>query len=134
MCRWIKAQREKTKCLKSNGGKVLDWGLMPPGTVADWPVYAHYFYGEGQYCAGMRDMGELLADVGTTEGASFVAAAKEHQKEIGRALDYASANAPCCSPARRIVGTLPSVGFERPRARGRFLPQHERCLCELLAL
>ncbi len=36
MCRWIVRQREKTKRVDARGEKVPNYGLTPPGIIADW--------------------------------------------------------------------------------------------------
>lgn len=94
MCRWIMAQRRKTKLKSADAGLQAAHGLMPPGKVADWNIFAHYFYGEGQYCSGLKAMGELLKGMGYPEGEECISDAAEYAEAIQAAFAYAQSNAP----------------------------------------
>ena len=52
-CKWIVAQRAKTKLLDGRGEQVPEYGLFPPGVTADWNRYAYRFFNDAQYCAGL---------------------------------------------------------------------------------
>lgn len=56
---WVQAQREKTRA----GGDVPEAGLMPPGPLADWDLWACYYYGNGNYAAGLRAASRALERV-----------------------------------------------------------------------
>lgn len=61
---------------------------MPPGVLADWDVFAFYFYLNGYYCAGLRDTGKALVDVGVTEAETFVKDAEAFKADILRAYHH----------------------------------------------
>ena len=63
-CKWIVAQRAKTKGLDADGNRVPESGLMPPGVTADWERYAYRFYNDAQYCHGLGTIAEDLAAIG----------------------------------------------------------------------
>ena len=62
-CRWIVRQTEKTKRLDAGGQPVPEYGLAPPGVLADWDRYAYYLYANAYYCAGLDAATDLLASV-----------------------------------------------------------------------
>lgn len=94
VCRWIMAQREKTKKLDSRGERVLEYGLMPPGAMADWEVFAPYFYANGNFYAGLNGAAHALADIGYPGAGEMIANADEFRKEIIRAFHSVQSIAP----------------------------------------
>ena len=89
---WIIAQTGKTKRERATGftgvdsenaglakphwslpipGDPLEYGLMPPGVMADWNAYAYHFCLNAYYAAGLRAIGEALTTIGDPEGARF---------------------------------------------------------------
>jgi hypothetical protein len=94
VCEWVVRQREKTKRLGANGEKVPDYGLMPPGVVADWGVYAHRFFMDAHYCAGLQRAAQALADIGHPGADRLLEDAEEYRQDILRAYHWAQARAP----------------------------------------
>lgn len=94
VCRWVMAQREKTKQLDAQGGKVPEYGLMPPGVMADWDAFNYYFYLNSYYYAGLKAAGEALADIGWADAQKITANAAEYRQEILRAYRWVQARAP----------------------------------------
>ena len=41
-----------------------EFGLVPPGVIADWNAFAYHFSLSGYYCAGLREAGRALAEAG----------------------------------------------------------------------
>ena len=94
VCRWIMAQRRKTQQLSPTGERRPEYGLTPPGVIADWNRYAYRFYMEAYYCAGLRAGAEILSDM-DIEGADEIAAdAEEFARELDRAYYWSQARTP----------------------------------------
>jgi hypothetical protein len=94
VCKWVMAQREKTKKLDARGEKVPEWGLTTPGVCADWSVYQYYMYINGNYYAGLKSAGEALADIGHPDADAILANAQELRECIWRAYKNAQSLAP----------------------------------------
>ena len=45
-CKWIIAQRAKTRGVDAEGNELPESGLMPPGVTADWSRYAYRLYND----------------------------------------------------------------------------------------
>ncbi|UCH35269.1 MAG: NPCBM/NEW2 domain-containing protein, partial [Armatimonadota bacterium] len=94
VCRWVSAQRDKTKRLDPDGDKMPEYGLVPPGVVADWNVFAYRFFMEAHYCAGLREAARALADVGQPGAQAWVDEAAAFREDILRAYRYTQARSP----------------------------------------
>lgn len=94
VCRWVMAQREKTKKLDARGEKVPEWGLTPPGVCADWSVYSYYHYINGNFYAGLKSAGEALADIGHPDAEAILANAEELKECIMQAYGWAQSRGP----------------------------------------
>ncbi len=93
-CRWIKRQTEKTKKLDPRGGKVPEYGLMPPGVLADWNRYAYYMYANAHFCAGVKAVSRILADIGDPAADELAKFADEYRNNILRAYRWNQARMP----------------------------------------
>ena len=49
------------------GQRLPEFGLVPPGVLADWNRYAYYFYANAHFCAGLEAAGRMLAAVRPAE-------------------------------------------------------------------
>ncbi|MCE5199329.1 MAG: NPCBM/NEW2 domain-containing protein [Armatimonadota bacterium] len=96
VCRWIASQCEKTKKLDSNGDKIPEYGLIPPGVIADWNHWAYVFAFNGHFYAGLSKAANMLAKVGHPQADAFVKCAEDLRHEIIRAYYYAQGNIPVC--------------------------------------
>ena len=47
-----------------DGQKVPEYGLMPPGVLADWNVFGHRFMLQGLYYRGLLGAAGLLDQIG----------------------------------------------------------------------
>ena len=94
VCDWIIAQREKTKRVTPNGQKVPEYGLVPPGVLADWGLYAYHYCLEGYYYAGLKWAAEALHDIGHPKATHFLADAATFREEIERAYHWTQAMSP----------------------------------------
>ncbi|MBP7935974.1 MAG: NPCBM/NEW2 domain-containing protein [Phycisphaerae bacterium] len=94
VCKWILAQRAKTSHLDALGEKPPEYGLMPPGVMADWNAFAFHFCLNGYYCAGLREAGQALVDVGYPDADKFVQQAGRFTEDIFRAYRWTQARTP----------------------------------------
>lgn len=94
VCRWVMAQLAKTKRLTYHGQKAPEYGLMPPGVLADWSVYNYYFYMNGYYYAGLNGAGAALADIGWPDAGEILATAADYRRDIQRAFHWVQSLAP----------------------------------------
>ena len=68
-----------------NGEPVPEYGLMPPGVMADWNAYAYYFALNGYYYAGLHHAARALADTGAAGADELLQEAQRFRKDILRA-------------------------------------------------
>ncbi len=94
VCKWIVAQRAKTSRTDALGEKPPEYGLMPPGVMADWNAFAYHFCLNGYYCAGLRDAGRALMDAGYPGADKFVEEAGRFAGDIFRAYRWTQARTP----------------------------------------
>jgi hypothetical protein len=93
-CRWILRQTEKTKSHDPRGERMPEYGLTPPGVLADWNRYAYYFYGNAQYSAGLNAGLRLLAEVQPAEAEKLRRPAAEYRKNVLRAFRWQRSRMP----------------------------------------
>ena len=94
VCSWVIDQRRKTMVPDARGVRPPEYGLMPPGVMADWNSFAYYFCLNGYYCAGLRSVGRALSAIGDPAGASLLAEAADFREDILRAYDWAQSRMP----------------------------------------
>lgn len=97
VCRWVVLQREKTKQVNARMDKVMEYGLVPPGVVADWSVFAYRVYALAHYYAGLAGAARVLNEIGYPDGGALVANAEEFRQDIRRAWRWAQGNSPALS-------------------------------------
>ncbi|MCC6486469.1 MAG: NPCBM/NEW2 domain-containing protein, partial [Candidatus Hydrogenedentes bacterium] len=93
-CEWILEQRSKTMIENADGQRPPEYGLMPPGVLADWGVYSHYFYLNGNYYAGLKSAGDALSYIGWEDPESILQNAAAFREDIGRAFRHVQGQAP----------------------------------------
>ncbi len=93
-CRWIVAQRAKTKGFDVHGDKVPEYGLMPPGVTADWERYAYRYFNDVQYCHGLETVARELAAIGHPAAPALMADAKQYRADLLRAYRWTQARCP----------------------------------------
>lgn len=93
-CEWIERQLEKTKKLDAQGRPLPEYGLMPPGVLADWNRYAYYFYANAHFQAGLRGVADMLADIGHPRAERIRSLADEYRANILRAYRWNQARMP----------------------------------------
>jgi hypothetical protein len=84
MCRWIVDQRKKTMRSGLDGEPVPEYGLVPPGVIADWNAFAYHFSLSGYYCAGLREAARALATAGRPGAAEFLEESSRFRDDILR--------------------------------------------------
>ena len=83
-CDWIVKQHEKTKMLTPDGEKVLEYGLMPPGTAADWPALLYRVRPQAEFYAGLSAASKALKRIGNSDADFYLAKSDELKKDIVR--------------------------------------------------
>ncbi|HRT10051.1 MAG TPA: NPCBM/NEW2 domain-containing protein [Candidatus Paceibacterota bacterium] len=91
---WILRQVEKTRRLDPEGRPVPEYGLMPPGVMADWNSFACHFMMNGYYHAALRELGAALGSLEDDRAGAFVRGAAELRDHILRAYRWTQAQSP----------------------------------------
>jgi len=91
---WIIRQTEKTKKRDAHGQPVPEFGLMPPGVLADWNSFAYHYAMNAYYAAALRGLGDALGDLGHPDAASFKRHAAELRANTLRAYAWTQSRAP----------------------------------------
>ena len=91
---WIIRQTEKTKQHDAHGQPMPEFGLMPPGVLADWNSFAYHYAMNAYYAAALRGLGEALGDLGHPDAASFKRHAAELRANTLRAYAWTQSHAP----------------------------------------
>ena len=94
MCRWIVAQREKTKRVDARGEKAPNYGLTPPGIIADWARLTNTAFQEAHYYAGLREAARVLATIDHPDAPKLAEDAKAYRNDILRAYRWTQARSP----------------------------------------
>jgi len=92
--RWIARQRKKTKRLDVHGEKVPNYGIMPPGVIADWGRFTNVGFHEAHYCAGLREAARVLAKIDHPDAAELAVSADEFRDCVIRAYRWTQARTP----------------------------------------
>jgi len=93
-CDWIVRQRAKTQLVDSRGEKIPEYGLVPPGVLADWNRYAYRFMYEGHFCAGLREAAKALKIFGHPEAERFQKEADAFREDIRNAYRWNQQQSP----------------------------------------
>jgi hypothetical protein len=91
---WVLRELEKTRKLDSTGQTVPEFGLMPPGVLADWNSFAYHFAMNAYYSAGLKQLGAALRDIGRPEAPRFIAAGDELRRNTLRAYAWTQEQSP----------------------------------------
>jgi hypothetical protein len=94
LCRWIIAQRAKTKQSDRDGYIAPESGLMPPGVSADWSRFDYRFFNDAHFCAGLREAGRVLGEIEGSESEVFRDAARSYAQDTRRAFEWCRARSP----------------------------------------
>ncbi len=94
VCRWVVSQRRATMKLDALGRKPPQYGLIPPGVIADWNAYQYYFYSNGMFCAGLESAGRALKAIGHPDADGFISEARTYKSDILRAYRWTQARTP----------------------------------------
>ncbi|MBN2507058.1 MAG: NPCBM/NEW2 domain-containing protein [Verrucomicrobia bacterium] len=91
---WILRQLHKTKRVGLDGQPVPEFGLMPPGVMADWNAFAFHFTLNGYYHAALRELGAGLGGIGDPRARLYSGAADELRRNVLRAYRWTQAQSP----------------------------------------
>ncbi|MHC1769265.1 MAG: NPCBM/NEW2 domain-containing protein [Verrucomicrobiia bacterium] len=91
---WITRQLEKTKQLDARGQRRPEYGLMPPGVLADWNSFAYHYCMSAYYYAGLRKVGAALESIQNPKGAEFLRTAAELRTSLLRAYTWTRSQTP----------------------------------------
>ncbi|MCX6375748.1 MAG: hypothetical protein NTU88_06905, partial [Armatimonadetes bacterium] len=94
VCDWIIKQRHKTMNLDARGQRVPEYGLMPPGVMADWGNFLYYFCLNGYYYAGLQEAAEALKDAGCLGADDLLRNAPDFRRDILLAYERAQSLSP----------------------------------------
>lgn len=93
-CAWIDRQRHKTMTGPESARKMPQYGLAPPGVMADWGNYAYYFCLNGYYFAGLREAATALSDIGFEGSKDLLDSSDDYRKRIESAFHATQALMP----------------------------------------
>jgi hypothetical protein len=96
VCEWIIKQRLKTEKINCAGERVLEYGLMPPGVIADWNTFAYHYCLNAYYYAGLNAAADALANIGYEGAAEFQKAAPDFRNDILNSYRKTQRLAPAC--------------------------------------
>ncbi len=91
VCDWIVRQRQKTMRRDASGQPVPEYGLMPPGVMADWNAFAYYFALNGYYHAGLLHSARALQNIGVSGADDLLREAERLRRDILRAYQRTQA-------------------------------------------
>jgi len=94
VCDWVVRQLDKTKRRAPSGQLVPEYGLMPPGVLADWNAFAFHYAMNAYYAAGLQRVGAALKDIGHPRGPEFVRTAAGLRANTLRAYAWTQAQSP----------------------------------------
>ncbi len=86
---WIVRQTEKTR-----RPGAPEFGLMPPGVMADWNAFAYHFALNAYYYAALSELAALLEDLNDAQAKFFRRAAADLRENIRRAYHWTAAQSP----------------------------------------
>ncbi len=94
LCRWTLQQCANTRRQQPDGGRVPEWGMVPPSVAADWPDFGYIFSVESYFYAGLVHGAQALRDIGQPQAEEFTKAAVDLRRDILRAFQATQAQSP----------------------------------------
>ena len=91
---WIVRQTAKTRKINPQGEKVPEYGLMPPGVLADWNSFACHFCMNAYYYAALRELGTVLDGIGHPQAGNFLTQANALRDDVLRSYRWTQARSP----------------------------------------
>ena len=89
---WIICQTDKTAQPAAEDRP--EFGLMPPGVIADWNAFAYHFANNAYYYAALRELGTMLTEIHDPRGAKFTERAGQLRANTLRAYRWTQARSP----------------------------------------
>ena len=115
-CDLVIREREATKRNGPDGQPGAAWGLLPAGHLEDNPEWRHWFAVNAHAYGGMKDIADILAEVGHPEAGRLAREAASYREDIRRAARRAMVEAPV---VRLLDGTYQPHLPPRTGLRGR---------------
>lgn len=94
LCSWIVRQTDKTKKVNAKGERYPEYGLVPPGVVADWNRFAYRTFMEGHYFAGLHEATKALIEIGYPNADQLHERSLELRENILRAYRWTQERSP----------------------------------------
>jgi len=94
MCEWILDQQEETKMETPGGEMVLEYGLMPPGTSADWPALLYGTRIQTEFYSGLVEAGKALKLVNNPGADEYMKRTREFKANIVRSYEQTRQKSP----------------------------------------
>jgi hypothetical protein len=85
-CDFVIREREATKVEGPDGRRDEAWGLLPVGHLEDNPEWCHWFAVNAHAYAGLRDIADVLAEVGDPDAERLDREAKAYREDIRDAV------------------------------------------------
>lgn len=92
VCHWVIRQLEKTQHPDGKGRP--EYGLMPPGVLADWNAFAYHFAMNAYYAAGLRSVGTALDGLGYAGADRFIRVGEDLKARTLRAYGRTQSQSP----------------------------------------
>jgi hypothetical protein len=89
---WIVRQMDKTMQPAAEGR--AEFGLMPPGVIADWNAFAYHFANNAYYYAALRELGSMLSEMHDPRASMFAKRAGQLRENTLRAYHWTQAQSP----------------------------------------
>ncbi len=89
---WIVRQTVKTA--QPAGAGRPEFGLMPPGVIADWNAFAYHFANNAYYYAALHELGAMFSEIHDPRSASFAIQASRLRDNTLRAYRWTQARSP----------------------------------------
>ncbi len=93
-CDFVIRERARTQRLASDGRRVLEWGLLPPGHLEDNPEWRHWFAVNAHAYSGMHAIAAALSEINHPDAPRLAQEAASYREDIRRAAFRCQALAP----------------------------------------
>ena len=117
---WIVRQTDKTSQPAAEGRP--EFGLMPPGVLADWNAFAYHFANNAYYYAALRELGAMLSEIQDPRGAMFTERASRLRANTLRAYHWTQARSPAVALRNGAWTPHYPSQVHSPGALGDFFP------------
>ncbi len=118
-CEWVIRERKATQVLNSSGGKPIEYGYLPSGSLEDVTDYWNWMATNSATVWGFLALADALADYGHPEGARLQKEAKAYFDDFMAGVNESRVRCPVVSLRDHTwVPKIPSEVHFRGRAHG----------------